>query len=225
MSKTNKIVVIILALVAVIVVAAVVILAFADINEKNKLTDEINALSQENINMEIVSTGSYGTVEKMVKEDFKTYVEVTEKLKVNYERVGQIKALNIENYQSDGPEFTSSLELLNGIKTENQELMAQLEALINKEEIKKRVEENGIKGKYSDLYVEILEQIKLEEGVNKIKETDQKFDAYLDSIIQVLEYMKGNKNEWFIENNTLKSKSQAFIDEYNRLVQLTNIEL
>ena len=37
--------------------------------------------------------------------------------------------------------------------------------------------------------------------------------------------MKENKNEWFIENNTLKSKSQNFIDEYNDLVKKTNVEL
>ena len=36
---------------------------------------------------------------------------------------------------------------------------------------------------------------------------------------------KANKGEWFIENNTLKSKSQTFIDEYNELVKKTNVEL
>ena len=37
--------------------------------------------------------------------------------------------------------------------------------------------------------------------------------------------MKDNKDVWFIENDTLKSNSQTFIDEYNKKVDQTNIEL
>ena len=75
------------------------------------------------------------------------------------------------------------------------------------------------------MYKDILGQINLKQGIEHIKESDAKYGNYNDSLITVLNYMKENKNEWFIENNTLKSHSQNFIDEYNKLVEATNIEL
>ena len=75
------------------------------------------------------------------------------------------------------------------------------------------------------MYKDILSQIKLSDGIASIKEADSKYSAYNDSLIAVLNYLKDNSDSWFIENGTLKSNSQTFIDEYNSMVQETNIEL
>ena len=175
--------------------------------------------------MEIKTSGQYGIVEKLVKEDFKTYYDSINTLRENYDEVANIKALNIENYKNDGPEFNTTLETLNTIKTEDQNLIATLNDLIDETKIEEKASNNGLKGKYVQEYKDILAQIKLSDGVNKIKETDAKFDGYLNSLIDVLTYMKDNKDVWFIENDTLKSNSQTFIDEYNKKVDQTNIEL
>ena len=166
-----------------------------------------------------------GIVEKLVKEDFKAYYDSINALRENYDEVANIKALNIENYKNDGPEFNTTLETLNTIKTEDQNLIATLNDLIDETKIDEKASNNGLKGKYVQEYKDILTQIKLSDGVNKIKETDAKFDGYLNSLIDVLTYMKDNKDVWFIENDTLKSNSQTFIDEYNKKVDQTNIEL
>ena len=223
--KKQKTIIAILVVVAIIVVAVVLFLVYRDISAKNQLTEEINSLSEDNINMEIKTTGQYGIVEKLVKEDFKTYYDSIKALRENYDEVANIKALNIENYKSDGPEFNTTLETLNTIKTEDQNLIATLNDLIDETKIDEKANNNGLKDKYKQEYKDILEQIKLAEGVNKIKETDAKFDGYLNSLIDVLTYMKDNKDVWFIENDTLKSNSQTFIDEYNQKVEQTNIEL
>ncbi len=223
--KKQKTIIAILVVVAIIVVAVVLFLVYRDISAKNQLTEEINSLSEDNINMEIKTTGQYGIVEKLVKEDFKTYYDSIKALRENYDEVANIKALNIENYKNDGPEFNTTLETLNTIKTEDQNLIATLNDLIDETKIDEKANNNGLKDKYKQEYKDILEQIKLAEGVNKIKETDAKFDGYLNSLIDVLTYMKDNKDVWFIENDTLKSNSQTFIDEYNQKVEQTNIEL
>ncbi len=223
--KKQKTIIAILVVVAIIVIGVVLFLVYRDISAKNKLTEEINSLSETNINMEIKTSGQYGIVEKLVKEDFKSYYDSINTLRENYDEVANIKALNIENYKNDGPEFNTTLETLNTIKTEDQNLIATLNDLIDEAKIEEKAANNGLKGKYVQEYKDILEQIKLADGVNKIKETDAKFDGYLNSLIDVLTYMKDNKDVWFIENDTLKSNSQTFIDEYNKKVDQTNIEL
>ena len=223
--KKQKTIIAILVVVAIIVIGVVLFLVYRDISAKNKLTEEINSLSETNINMEIKTSGQYGIVEKLVKEDFKSYYDSINTLRENYDEVANIKALNIENYKNDGPEFNTTLETLNTIKTEDQNLIATLNDLIDEAKIEEKAANNGLKGKYIQEYKDILEQIKLADGVNKIKETDAKFDGYLNSLIDVLTYMKDNKDVWFIENDTLKSNSQTFIDEYNQKVEQTNIEL
>ena len=223
--KKQKTIIAILVVVAIIVIGVVLFLVYRDISAKNKLTEEINSLSETNINMEIKTSGQYGIVEKLVKEDFKAYYDSINALRENYDEVANIKALNIENYKNDGPEFNTTLETLNTIKTEDQNLIATLNDLIDETKIDEKAANNGLKGKYVQEYKDILAQIKLADGVNKIKETDAKFDGYLNSLIDVLTYMKDNKDVWFIENDTLKSNSQTFIDEYNKKVDQTNIEL
>lgn len=216
---------IILVVVAIIVAATVGILVFKDKSQNDLLTSEINALSETNTNTDVKSSGQYGIVEKLVKEDYKTYIETVNSLRANYEKLSQAKVINLDNYQKDGPEFTNSLATLNGIKEENAKLIETLSNLVDTAKVDERASSNGLENRFANLYKDILSQIKLEEGIASIKEADAKYDAYNDSLITVLNYMKENSNEWFIENNTLKSKSQTFIDEYNSMVQKTNIEL
>lgn len=216
---------IILVIAALIIGVVIATLVFKDKSQNDLLTSEINALSENNTNTDVKTTGQYGIVEKLVKEDYKTYIESVNKLRDNYEELSQAKVINLDNYQNDGPEFTNSLAKLNNIKSENAELIATLSSLVDSAKIDERVTSNGLETRYANLYKDIISQIKLEEGIASIKEADAKYDAYNDSLIAVLTYMKDNGSEWFIENNTLKSKSQTFIDEYNSMVQKTNIEL
>ncbi len=217
--------VLILAIVAVIVAAVVALLVFKDKGQNDLLISEINALSEENINTEVKTQGQYGIVEKLVKEDYKLYIESVNTLKENYEELTTLKLINIENYENDGPEFKNSLEKLQGIKDENAQVLASLNDIVDSNKIEERILANGIETRYANMYKDILKDIKVEEGINTLKEMDVKYMGYADSLISVLQYMKDNYLEWFIENGTLKSKSQEFIDAYHELLEKTNIEL
>ncbi len=217
--------VLILAIIAVIVAAVVAILVFKDKGQNDLLISEINALSEENINTEVKTQGQYGIVEKLVKEDYKLYIESVNTLKENYEELTTLKLINIENYENDGPEFKNSLEKLQGIKDENAQVLASLNDIVDSNKIEERILANGLETRYANMYKDILRDIKVEEGINTLKEMDVKYMGYADSLINVFQYMKDNYLEWFIENGTLKSKSQEFIDTYHELLEKTNIEL
>ena len=82
----------IILVIAVLIIGAVVAtLLFKDKSQNDLLTSEINSLSETNTNTDIKTTGQYGIVEKLVKEDYKTYIESVNKLRANYEELSQAK--------------------------------------------------------------------------------------------------------------------------------------
>ncbi|MDO4283129.1 MAG: hypothetical protein Q4D02_05760 [Clostridia bacterium] len=225
MKKGTKILLfVVLPLLLIACVGTGVFLVAKEISAKNTFTNEINSLSETNMNTDIVSSGNYGKVEGLLKNDFKLYMESANKLVENYKKIEDLKPLNIEVYKADGPDFVETKATVNAIKEENAKINAELKKLISEEEIARKIEENALNTKFSDLYKEVLGNMQLKEGVNKIVEADTKFDEFLNSILKVLDYLIENKDKWFIENDILKSTDKTFIDEYNELIQNTNVE-
>ena len=172
----------------------------------------------------LVFTGEYGKIEKQVKEDYSTYFEAIEAIQTNNSAVENLKVKNIENFQNDGPEFTNSLDTLNKMKTSNEEKIQTLNYLVSEDEMKARAEAADIKGKYKDLYFQIIADAKLSDNVTASVKAAEQMNSYYEKLISLLTFMKDNKSEWFIENGTLKSRSQSFIDEYNRLLSDATVE-
>ena len=90
--------------------------------------------------------------------------------------------------------------------------------------MKARAEAADIKGKYKDLYFQIIADAKLSDNVTASVKAAEQMNSYYEKLISLLTFMKDNKSEWFIENGTLKSRSQSFIDEYNRLLSDATVE-
>ncbi len=224
MKKGTKILLfVVLPLIIVACVGTGIFFVASEVIAKNTFTNEINSLSETNMNTEVVSKGNYGKIEGIIKNDFKTYMESADKLVKNYKKVEDLKPLNIEVYKNDGPDFVDTRKTIKDIKDENQKLSTTLSELVSEDGIAKKMEENEIKDKFSNLYKEVLSNMQMEAGVKKIVDADKKFDGFLDSILKVLDYLTENKDKWFIENDTLKSTDRTFIDEYNGLIKLANI--
>lgn len=225
MKKGTKILLfVVLPLLIVACVGTGIFLVAKEVSAKNTFTNEINSLSETNINTEVVSTGNYGKVEGLLKNDFKTYMESADKLVENYKKIEELKPLNIEVYKTDGPDFVNTKATVSAIKEENANINATLKELVSEEGVAKKIADNELNTKFADLYKEVLGNMQLKEGVDKIVEADSKFDTFLDAIIKVLDYLVANKDKWFIENDTLKSTDKTFIDEYNELIKNTNVE-
>lgn len=224
MKKGTKILLfVVLPLIVVACIGVGVFFIGNEIVQRGKFTESINSLSETNINVDIVSKGNYGKVEELLKNDFKTYMESADKLVENYKKVEELKPLNIEVYKADGPEFTSTRAALVAIKEENANISKMLKELVSEEGVNKKVTEKTLNEKFTNLYKEVQGNMQLENGVNKIVEADEKFDQFLDSVIGVIDYLIANKDKWFIENDLLKSTDKTFIDEYNTLIQNTNV--
>lgn len=226
MKKGTKILLfVVLPLLIVACVGTGIFFVASEVISKNTFTNEINNLSETNMNTDVVSKGNYGKIEGIIKNDFKTYMESADKLVKNYKEIENLKPLNIEVYKNDGPDFVETRKKVKDIKEENKKLSTTLSELVSEDGIAKKIEENEIKPKFADLYKEVLSNMQMEAGVKKIVDADNKFDGFLDSVLKVLDYLTENKDKWFIENDTLKSTDRTFIDEYNELIKTTNVNI
>lgn len=218
--KNKMIFLVILLVVAIVTVAVALFLAFGDIKDRNVLTAQINAIGQDGeIDMNIVSTGEYAVIEKQVKEDCQTYYDAIDKLKENFETISKIDVINLENYKNDGPEFNESLGKLKSLKEENEQLIQALDDLTNDIKLNQKADGLGLSSRNRKLYMSIIEILNLKANTETEKSENEKFESYLDSLIDILSYLKDNGNQWFIENDALKSQSQEFIDTYNKKVE------
>ena len=98
----KKIIVAILLLVVIIIGVVIAVVINKEKGQNDLLTAEINALSPENTNTDVKTTGQYAIVEKLIKEDYKLYIESTNTLRSNYEKLAQVKVINLDNFEKDG---------------------------------------------------------------------------------------------------------------------------
>ena len=162
----KKIIVAILLLVVIIIGVVIAVVINKEKGQNDLLTAEINALSPENTNTDVKTTGQYAIVEKLIKEDYKLYIESTNTLRANYEKLAQVKVINLDNFEKDGPEFAESLKLLNGIKEENAALIAKLEEIVDDTKIQEKISdiprESWNEEKIRDYLVNFAENRRLE---------------------------------------------------------------
>ena len=225
MKNKVKLLFTILLIVAIVGLAVVLVMVFRDVNQRNKLVSQVNTVIEQKMsNDDIALSGEYGKIEKQIKEDYKVYFEAIDTIQTNNNSVENLKVKNIENFQNDGPEFTNSLDTINNMKSSNEEYITKLNELVAEDEMNERADNAGITGKYRDLYFQIIADARLSDNVNASVQAATEMNDYYAKLIALLQYMKDNKSEWFIENGQLKSRSQTFIDEYNRLLEEAKID-
>lgn len=225
MKNKVKLLFTILLIVAIVGLAVVLVIVFRDVNQRNKLVSQVNTVIEQKMsNDDIALSGEYGKIEKQIKEDYKVYFEAIDTIQTNNNSVENLKVKNIENFQNDGPEFTNSLDTINNMKSSNEEYITKLNELVAEDKMNERADNAGITGKYRDLYFQIIADARLSDNVNASVQAATEMNDYYAKLIALLQYMKDNKSEWFIENGQLKSRSQTFIDEYNRLLEEAKID-
>ena len=225
MKNKVKLLFTILLIVAIVGLAVVLVMVFRDVNQRNKLVSQVNTVIEQKMsNDDIALSGEYGKIEKQIKEDYKVYFEAIDTIQTNNNSVENLKVKNIENFQNDGPEFTNSLDTINNMKSSNEEYITKLNELVAEDKMNERADDAGITGKYRDLYFQIIADARLSDNVNASVQAATEMNDYYAKLIALLQYMKDNKSEWFIENGQLKSRSQTFIDEYNRLLEEAKID-
>ncbi len=202
-------------------------LVIRDATMENELKNEVEYLSKLDItkdryNKKTVTRGNYAVVEKSIKKYLDDYhLELQEVLKlINDKELTTI--LSYDNYSTDGPEFTKSLEYLN---TSKETFNKKVDDLINKfgdEEIKNNIYKSTKEEYYVNLYDNLMFSSNMRSNYNStielLKSTKSRMNNVYDTSIEVLNFLVLYKDDWVVEDGEIKFKTQDLYNYYNELI-------
>lgn len=202
-------------------------LVIRDATMENELKNEMEYLSKLDItkdryNKKTVTRGKYAVVEKSIKKYLDDYhLELQEVLKlINDKELTTI--LSFDNYSTDGPEFTKSLEYLNLSK---ETFNKKVDDLINKfgdEEIKNNIYKSTKEEYYVNLYDNLMFSSNMRSNYNStielLKSTKSRMNNVYDTSIEVLNFLVLYKDDWVVEDGEIKFKTQDLYNYYNELI-------
>mgnify|MGYP007047908950 FL=1 len=202
-------------------------LVIRDATMENELKNEMEYLSKLDItkdryNKKTVTRGKYAVVEKSIKKYLDDYhLELQEVLKlINDKELTTI--LSYDNYSTDGPEFTKSLEYLN---TSKDTFNKKVDDLINKfgdEEIKNNIYKSTKEEYYVNLYDNLMLSSNMRSNYNStielLKSTKSRMNNVYDTSIEVLNFLVLYKDDWVVEDGEIKFKTQDLYNYYNELI-------
>lgn len=226
--KSKKILIIVsIIILAVIILGCVmgsqIIQEGALISEINDLVENVD-LTTDTIDVnDIKTSGDYAKVETAVK----TYlsdcaVEFKEMMAIiNDEKLTNV--LTVENYKNDGKEFNESLAYIDETINKLENISNKIDILMNKEEIMKYIQEYNLSESYNQLFEKLMfdedTEKELQEAQTQIQLATIELKNTLEVEKETLKFLKQNKSNWTIENDTIVFYSQSLINQYNALIQ------
>lgn len=221
-SKSKKSIIIIA--ISVVAIIAIVAVVGSFVNENiqkqiiSKEIDKINNTSE--VDTEIKSKGKYADVEKVLKDYVLEYQSVANEIKDQYQNEKFTTILSADNYKNDGPEFTESRKLISAAKAKGEEVKTKLNEMVTDEYKEKRATENGLSGKYKDLFVD---SIQFEKELEEVNSTIDNVNNYLAKIEDVFNFLNENKDNWEVKNTRVEFNQISLVTKYNSLITSVNI--
>ncbi len=221
-SKSKKSIIIIV--VAIVVITAIVGVVGSFINGNvqkqiiSKEIDKINNTSQ--VDKDIKSKGKYADVEKVLKDYVLEYQSIANEIKDQYQNEKFTTILSADNYKNDGPEFTESRKLIADAKAKGEEVKTKLNEMVTDEYKEKRATDNGLSGKYKDLFVD---SIQFEKELEEVNSTIDNVNNYLAKIEDVFNFLNENKDKWEVKSTRVEFNEMSLVTKYNSLITSVNI--
>lgn len=202
-------------------------LVIRDATSFNELKKEVYSLSKldltkDRYNRRIKSNGEYAIVERTIKEYLDGCAVDVQYLSSMMNDSTLSNILSYDNYQKDGPEFTKSIEYLEKSKKEYNEKIDSLLSNMDEEYIYSLINKKINDPYYISLYRELILDDNIMDDINEVKgvleDTRKKMNVIYDSSIEVLKYLKENKDNWKLEDNEIKFQTQGMYDHYMSII-------
>lgn len=191
------------------------------------LSSEVNKIYKVDItsnqyDYKIKTSFTYSVIEKKVKEYIKdqntSYLEVS-----NLMNDKKIKSLlSYDNYETDGKDFNESIQYINTKKEKINEKMDELISNSNDNYLINLIKAEGLNTYYNHLCDKILNTDKMVTYLNNnrklfISEKDR-FNNTLDVELEVLNFLKSNKNDWELKDGEIQFRTEQLLNQYNLLI-------
>jgi hypothetical protein len=231
MSKKKKLV-LILCFTLLCFFIVIAYLSFYSLREEAKLKVEVKALTKLDItkdryNTSIKTKGNYAVVEKAIKSYLDSYaVNMQEVLKLSNDSK-LTKILTIDNYSSDGKEFTTSLSYLSTSKTSFDKAIDKLIVMCDQDSIMNNIKTKHLSSYYVNLYNKLMLEGNMSTEFNSFKKTlkttKTSMDNLYDNTTIVINFLVTNKDNYEIKDGKILFKTSDELTTYNSLVsKVTN---
>ena len=228
----KKIIIIILVIVAIIA-AVFGYMVISDMQQENKLDKEfteiadlmnfdkgIDDTTKNEINKKLdrtVTKGDYAVVEKALKSYLKDFFgSATEFMDIiNDDTITNL--LTVENYKSDGKDFTESKEYISSTRQKLEDCKEKLSELLTKEKAMSYIENKNLDSYYVDIYEK--------EFADEIDSEDLSVNDSIDELIQLLNtsedifnLLSDNQSSWEIDGDSIVFSNESVGNKYDELV-------
>ena len=224
---------ILIAILIIIVIAIAVVgyFVFSDMMQEDKLKTELSELQQlvntENIDMDAINsrldrtitTGDYAVVENAFKsylrENFDNSIEIANIL--NDEKLTTL--LTVENYESDGKDFTESKEYITNTRTKLEDCKNKYTEFFTEDKAMSYINDKGLDSYYTDLYKnELMGDMDLALQDTTVQDSIDEVISILNTSEEVLNLLSENQNAWEIEGEKIVFNSESLSNEYDELI-------
>lgn len=209
------------------VILVIGFLVIRDATSFNELKKEVYNLSKldltkDRYNKRIKSNGEYAIVERTIKEYLDSCAVDIQYLSGMMNDTTLSNILSYDNYQKDGPEFNNSIKYLEKSKKEYNKKIDLLINNMNEEYIYSLISKKIDDPYYISLYRELILDDNIIDDIEEVKSllesTRGKMNIIYDSSIEVLNYLKENKDNWKLEDNEIKFQTQGMYDHYMGII-------
>lgn len=227
----KKKILIVLLIIIVIALVGVGYFVFTDMMQEDKLKTELSELNDlvnaENIDMDAINekldrsitTGDYEKVEDAYKsylrDNFDNSIQIANIL--NDEKITTL--LTVENYESDGKDFTESKEYITNTRETLEECKAKYTEFLTEEKAMSYINDKGLDSYYTDLYKnEFIGDMSSASQDTTVQNSIDEVITILNTSEEVLNLLSENQNSWEIEGEKIVFNSESLSNEYDELI-------
>ena len=227
----KKKVLIVLLIIIVIALVGVGYFVFTDMEQEEKLKTELSELNDlvnaENIDMDAINeklerritTGDYEKVEdaykSYLKDNFDNSIQITNIL--NDEKITTL--LTVENYESDGKDFTESKEYITNTRTTLEECKNKYTEFLTEEKAMSYINDKGLDSYYTDLYKnEFIGDMSSATKDTIVQDSIDEVITILNTSSEVLNLLSANQSAWEIDGENISFNNESLSNQYDELV-------
>ena len=227
----KKKILIVLLIIIVIALVGVGYFVFTDMMQEDKLKTELSELNDlvnaENIDMDAINekldrritTGDYEKVEDAYKsylrDNFDNSIQIANIL--NDEKITTL--LTVENYESDGKDFTESKEYITNTRETLEECKAKYTEFLTEEKAMSYINDKGLDSYYTDLYKnEFIGDMSSASQDTTVQNSIDEVITILNTSEEVLNLLSENQNSWEIDGENISFNNESLSNEYDELV-------
>jgi len=227
----KKKILIVLLIIIVIALVGVGYFVFTDMMQEDKLKTELSELNDlvnaENINMDAVNekldrritTGDYEKVEDAYKsylrDNFDNSIQIANIL--NDEKITTL--LTVENYESDGKDFTESKEYITNTRETLEECKAKYTEFLTEEKAMSYINDKGLDSYYTDLYKnEFIGDMSSASQDTTVQDSIDEVIGVLNTSEEILNLLSENQDSWEIDGENISFNSESLSNEYDTLI-------